>query len=66
MGSSSDPCADSTLDDVFLLPDDSLLAGADTDPHVVAKFPEAFYELSQYQIREAFLSYFLPRLNLFP
>ena len=32
----------------------SLLAGADTDPHIAAKFPEAFYELSQYQIGEAF------------
>jgi len=41
-------------DGVFLLPDDSLHAGADTDPHAAAKFPEAFYELSQYQIREAF------------
>ena len=56
MGSSSDPCADSTLVGVFLLPDDSLLAGADTDPHVAAKSPEAFYELSQYQIGEAFPS----------
>ena len=56
MGSSSDPCADSTPVDVFLPPDDSLLAGADIDPHVAAKFPEAFYELSQYQIGEAFLS----------
>ena len=56
MGSSSDPCADSTLVGVFLLPDDSLLAGADTDPHVAAKSPEVFYELSQYQIGEAFPS----------
>ena len=55
MGSSSDPCADSTPIGVFLLPDDSLLAGADTDPHVAAKSPEAFYELSQYQIGETFL-----------
>ena len=56
MGGSSDPCVDSTLDGVFLLPDDSPLTGADTDPHTAAKFPEAFYELSQYRIREAFLS----------
>ena len=45
MGSSNDLCADSTSVGVFLLPDDSLLAGADTDPPVAAKFPEAFYEL---------------------
>ena len=44
-GQFSDPYADSTLVGVFLLPDDSLLAGADTDPHVAAKSPEAFYEL---------------------
>jgi len=56
MGSSSDPCADSTLVGVFLLPDDSFLAGANTDPHAAAKSPEAFYELSQYRIGEAFLS----------
>jgi len=56
MGSSSDPCVDSILNGVFLLPDESPLAGADTDPHAAAKFPEAFYELSQYQIGEAFLS----------
>jgi len=48
MGSSSDPCVDSNLDGVFLPPDDSLLADADTDLHVAARFPEAFYELSQY------------------
>ena len=47
MGSSSDSCADSTPVGVFLLPDDSLLAGADTDPLVDAKSPEAFNELSQ-------------------
>ena len=41
MGSSSDPCADSTPVGVFLLPDDSLLAGVDIDPHVAAKLPEA-------------------------
>jgi len=41
---------------VFLLPDDIPLAGADTVPHVAAKFLEAFFELSQYQIGEAFLS----------
>ena len=45
MGSSSDPFADSTPVGVFLLPDDSFLAGADTDPHVAAMFPEAFCEL---------------------
>jgi len=56
MGNSSDLCADSTPVGVFLLPYDSLLAGADTDPLVAAKSPEAFYELSQYQIREAFPS----------
>ena len=56
MGSSSDLYADSTPAGVVLLPDDSLLADADTDPHVVAKSPEAFYELSPYQIGEAFLS----------
>jgi len=56
MGSSSDLCADSTPVGVFLLPDDGLLAGADTDRPVAAKSPEAFYELSQYQIGEAFLS----------
>ena len=56
MGSSSDLCADSTLDGVILLPDDGLLADADNDPHIAAKSPEAFYQLSQYQIGEAFLS----------
>ena len=45
MDNSNDLYADSTPVGVFLLPDDSLLAGADTDPHVAAKFPEAFYEL---------------------
>jgi len=54
MDNSSDLYADSTLDGVFLLPDDSPLAGADTDPRVATKSPEAFYELSQYQIGEAF------------
>ena len=54
MGSSSDPSADSTPVSVFLLPDDNLLAGADTDPHIAAKSPEPFYELSQYWIWEAF------------
>ena len=56
MGNSSDLRADSTPVGVFLLPDDSLLVGADTNPHVATKSPEAFYELSQYQIGEAFLS----------
>ena len=56
MGSSSDLCADSTPVGVFLLPDNSLLADADTDPHVAAKSPKAFYELSQYHIGETFLS----------
>ena len=56
MGSSSDPCADSIPVGIFLLSDDSLLVGADTDPHIAAKFPETFYELSQYQIGEAFPS----------
>jgi len=56
MGSSSEPCADSIPVGVFLPPDDSPLAGADTDLLVAAKFPEAFYELSQYQIGEAFPS----------
>ena len=54
--SSSDPYVDSTPVGAFLLPDDSLLASADTDPHVAAKFPEAFYELSEYHIGEAFPS----------
>jgi len=44
MGSSSDLCADSTPIGVFLLPDDSLLAGVDTNPHVAAKSPDAFNE----------------------
>ena len=44
MGSSSDPCADSTLVGVFLLPDDDPPVGADTDPHAVARSPDAFYE----------------------
>ena len=65
MGSSSDPCADSTPVGVFLLPDDNPPAGADTDLHVAAKSPGAFYELSQCQIGEAFLSYFLPGSNPF-
>jgi len=65
MGSSSDPCADSTPVSVFLLPGDNLLAGADTDLHVAVKSPEAFYELSQYRIEEASLSYFLPGSNPF-
>jgi len=65
MGSSNDPCADSTLVGVFLLPDDNLPACADTDPRVAAKSPDAFYELSQCQIGEASLSYFLPGSNPF-
>ena len=56
MGSSSDLCVDSSPVGVFLLPDDSLLADAETDPHVAAKSLEVSYELSQYQIGEAFLS----------
>ena len=55
MDNSSDPYADSTPIGVFLPPDDSPLVGADTDPHVAAKSLEAFCELSQYQIGEAFL-----------
>jgi len=55
MGSSSDPCADSTPVGVSLLPDDNLPAGADTDPRVASKSPDAFYELSQCQIGEAYL-----------
>ena len=39
MGSSSDLYANSTPIGVFLLPDDNLLVGADTDLHVAAKFP---------------------------
>ena len=60
MGSSSDPYADSTPVGVFLLPDDDPPAGTDTDLHVVARSPDAFYELLQCQIREAFLSCFPP------
>ena len=45
MVNSNDPCADSTPVGVFLLPVGNLLAGADTDPPVVANFLEAFYEL---------------------
>jgi len=56
MGSSSDPCADSTPVGVFLLPDDNPLAGADTDLLVAAKSPNAFYELSQCQTGAVFLS----------
>jgi len=56
MGNSSDPYADSTLVGVFLLPDDNPLAGAGIDLLVAAKSPEAFCELSQYQIGEVFLS----------
>jgi hypothetical protein len=56
MGSSSNLYADSISVGVFLLPNDSLPAGADTDPHVAAKSPEAFYELSQCQIGETFLN----------
>ena len=51
-----DPYADSILVGVFPLPDDNPLAGAGTDLLVAAKFLEAFCELSQYQIGEAFLS----------
>jgi len=47
MGSSSDLYADSILDGVSLLPDDSPPAGADIDPRVTTKSPDAFYELSQ-------------------
>jgi len=56
MGSSSDLYADSTLVGVSLLPNDNPPVGADTDLHVAAKSPDAFYELSQCQIGEAFLS----------
>ena len=56
MDNSSDPYADSTPVSIFPLPDDSPLAGADTDPLVATRFPEAFCELSQYQTGEAFLS----------
>ena len=45
MDNSNDPYVDSTLVGVFSPPDNSLLAGADTDPHVAAKSPEAFYGL---------------------
>ena len=45
MDNSNDPYADSTLAGVFLLPNNSLLASADTDPRVAAKSPEAFYGL---------------------
>ena len=65
MGSSNDPCADSTPVGVFLLPDDNLPAGADTDLHAAAKSLDAFYELLQCQIGEASLSYFLPGSNPF-
>jgi len=60
MGNSNDLYADSTLVGVFLLPDDNPPVGADTDLHVAAKSPDAFYELSQCQIGEAFLSWLLP------
>ena len=56
MDNSSDPWADSTPVGVFLLPGDNLLVDADTDLHVAAKFLDAFYELSQCQIEEVFLS----------
>jgi len=46
MGSSSDLYVDSTPVGAFPPPDDNLLLGADTDLHVAAKFPDAFYELS--------------------
>jgi len=56
MGSSSDPCADSTPAGASPLPNDNLLVDVDTDPRIAAKSPDAFYELSQCQIGEAFLS----------
>ena len=65
MGSSSDLCADSTPIGVFLLPDDSLLAGTDTDPPIASKSPEAFYALSQYRTEESSLSYFPRESNPF-
>ena len=43
MGSSNDLCADSTLVGVFLLPNVDPPVGADTDLHVVARSPDAFY-----------------------
>jgi len=60
MDNSNDLYADSIPVGVFLLPDDNPPIGADTDLHVAARFPNAFYELSQCQIRETFLSWFLP------
>ena len=56
MSNSNNPYADSTLAGVFLLPDDNPPVGVDTDLHVAAKSPDDFYELSQCEIREAFLS----------
>jgi hypothetical protein len=44
MGNSSDLCADSTLVGAFLSPDDDPPVGADTDLHVAARSPDAFYE----------------------
>ena len=60
MGSSSDLYDDSTPVGFGLLLSDDPPVDADTDLHVAAKYPDAFYELSQCQIGEAFLSYFLP------
>ena len=45
MDSSNDLYADSTPVGVSLLPDDNLLAGADTDLPVAASSVETFYEL---------------------
>ena len=56
MGSSSDLYAGSTPVGAFPLPDDNLPAGANIDLLVAAKSPDAFYELSQCQIGEAFES----------
>jgi len=47
---SSDLYADSTLVGVSILLDDNPPVGADTDLHVIAMSPDAFYELSQCQI----------------
>ena len=56
MGSSSDLYVDSILVGVSLLPNDNPPVGANTDLLVAAKSPDAFYELLQCQIGEAFLS----------
>jgi hypothetical protein len=56
MGSSSDLYADSILVGVSLLPNDNPPVSTDTDLHVAARSPDAFYELSQCKIGEAFVS----------